>query len=160
MDKAIIDRFFTHVNKDTESGCWEWTASIRSSYGSFHLNGKTAQAHRTSWVIHFGDIPKDADDHYRTKHVLHTCDNHLCVNPAHLFLGDVHDNMSDKIRKHRQNTPKGSEAANSKLNEEKVMEARRLFMFERVKLKTLAERYGVSVPAIQKAIYRKTWKHV
>ena len=48
-------------------------------------------AHRVSWILHHGEIPKDGSK-YGTMNVLHKCDNQLCVNPYHLFLGDQSDN--------------------------------------------------------------------
>jgi hypothetical protein len=77
------------------SGCWLWLgAVIPDGYGSTKVDNKAILAHRRSWVIHRGPIPPDA-------HVLHRCDNRLCVNPDHLFLGDNLINVADKMAKGR-----------------------------------------------------------
>lgn len=51
-------------------------------------------AHRVSWIIFRGKIPKG-------KHVLHKCDTPLCVNPKHLFIGTALDNIRDCFNKGR-----------------------------------------------------------
>jgi hypothetical protein len=53
------------------------------------------RAHRVAWEIYCGEIPNNL-------HVLHTCDNPLCVKPDHLWLGTQADNMRDKALKGRQ----------------------------------------------------------
>lgn len=58
------------------------------------LNGKAIGAHRAAWVRANGAIPSGMV-------VCHKCDNGLCVNVEHLFLGSMADNMKDCIKKGR-----------------------------------------------------------
>jgi HNH endonuclease len=89
-----VDRFWAKVAR-RESGCWEWTASCASNgYGKFRLNGRLHQAHRVAFEMSVGPIPGDLL-------VCHRCDNRLCCNPAHLFLGTKSDNARDMIAKGR-----------------------------------------------------------
>ena len=93
MRKDPVSRFFSYVNKT--GSCWLWTGCRRAyRYGSFHLADKLISAHRYSWLIHRGEIPHKL-------HVLHTCDNPICVNPEHLWVGTHQDNMKDKSNKGR-----------------------------------------------------------
>ena len=80
------------VKKD--SGCWEWSKSTRSGYGQVRWNGKLIFAHRLSYFIVNGEIPKGL-------FVCHKCDNPSCCNPDHLFLGTHIDNMMDMRTKGR-----------------------------------------------------------
>ena len=71
------------------SGCWLWQTGTTSGYGAFApIANKSVRAHRYSWERVNGAIPKGMD-------VLHKCDVKLCVNPAHLMLGNDRDNMCD-----------------------------------------------------------------
>ena len=89
-----MKRFFDKVNK-TDS-CWLWTAGTRgkTGYGAFRLNDKVVDAHRVSYELHNGVIPEGV-------YVCHTCDNRLCVNPNHIFLGSPKDNWKDGFDKGR-----------------------------------------------------------
>ena len=91
-----VTAFWKKVNIGLANECWEWKASIEAGslgYGSF---GNTL-AHRASWNINKGEIPKGMQ-------VLHRCDNPKCVNPLHLFLGTQADNIHDCMAKGRMCT--------------------------------------------------------
>lgn len=78
------------------SECWVWIAGLYpDGYGQF----RQQRAHRVSWGLHKGKIPKG-------KFICHHCDNPSCVRPSHLFVGTHQDNMEDRNRKGRQS--KGS----------------------------------------------------
>lgn len=100
-----MQRFFDKINK-TDS-CWLWLAAKRgnSGYGCMKFYGKLVDAHRISYIIHYGKISNGMI-------VCHSCDKKLCVNPNHLFLGTQKDNMQDCLRKGRLKIPLGSRFAN------------------------------------------------
>lgn len=86
-------RFWAKVRKS--DGCWSWLATTdNDGYGKIKVSSKDGLAHRFSWQLHFGPIPKGM-------RVLHTCDNPPCTNPKHLFLGTNQDNTRDAIAKGR-----------------------------------------------------------
>lgn len=98
----LKERFIKKVEKT--KGCWIWkSATINGGYGRFTMGKKQYLAHRVSYEIFKGAIPKGKG--YHGTCVLHKCDNRLCVNPKHLFLGTQSENIKDAIIKHRHFTP-------------------------------------------------------
>jgi hypothetical protein len=85
-----------------ENGCWEWTNSISSQtgYGKLVFKGLDMSAHRASYILFKGKIPKG-------KYICHSCDNKKCVNPDHLWVGTQKENMQDMIKKGRKACQKG-----------------------------------------------------
>jgi len=102
-----VKRFWDKVNK-TDS-CWNWISYIQGNYGKFWLNGGPKLAHRVSWELYNDAIPKDM-------YICHKCDNTICVNPNHLFIGTPKDNTLDMIKKNRQSNRKGEDNGCSKLS--------------------------------------------
>ena len=78
MRATLQERFDSKYEAIPFSGCWIWTgAIIPQGYGTIEVNGKTVGAHRVSYELHRGQIPKC--------HVIdHLCKMPGCVNPHHL----------------------------------------------------------------------------
>jgi HNH endonuclease len=145
FDKATYSRMLSKIQYNQDNGCYEWTSSLDTSgRPNVHCNGLTQSASRVWWMVNMGDIPTGM-------HVLHTCDNPLCLNLAHLFLGTHRDNMLDKVAKGRQRTRKQS------LNASQVLEIRaRLAAGE----KGIHKHYGVERSIISAIKLGKTYTTV
>lgn len=107
--KSITDRFWAKVAKtDT---CWLWTGHV-DTYGRFKFEGRSQPAHRVAWQLLRGPIP-DWTGQTTGVCVIHACDNPICVNPAHLRLGNQAENVADMKAKGRADrTKKARGAAN------------------------------------------------
>lgn len=91
-----VARFWSKVQKTND--CWLWIGPTWGfGYGRFKIGHKYGQAHRYSFQL--ANPGRAIEDLW----VLHHCDNPLCVNPAHLFLGTRQDNMDDMKAKGRGN---------------------------------------------------------
>ncbi len=101
FSKEIRKRFWSKIDKiSSPDGCWLWTACTNGRYGLFSwLKGCSRYVHRISWMISFGKVPKGMC-------VCHKCDNPLCVNPSHLWLGTQIDNLKDMDAKDRRSKGK------------------------------------------------------
>lgn len=124
--------------------CWPWQGNI-GTHGYGRLGTKLA--HVVSWNLHFGPVPFGL-------HVLHTCDNHQCVRPSHLFVGTPKDNSDDKVSKDRQ--ARGVMSPLAKLDDDKVRAIRSSAESSIV----LSALYKVHPVTLRKARRGATWKHV
>jgi hypothetical protein len=149
-----VERFWKHVSPEPTSGCWLWGGPMDAyGYGTLSSGGATAngakhlKAHRFSYGMLKGEIPFGL-------HVCHRCDNRLCVNPDHLFLGTNHDNLADMRRKGRH--IKGHRCSRAKLDEAAVVRMRQATGTHTA----VAKQFGVSVATASRVRRGLWWKHV
>lgn len=77
VPEVARDWFMSKVVPVPESGCWIWEGSETKGYGSVYVNGRGYRAHRVSYRIHKGIIPRGLV-------IDHLCRVKCCVNPDHL----------------------------------------------------------------------------
>lgn len=133
--------------------CWSWDGLIaKDGYPLMSCDKRygSDRAHRASWIIHYGCIPKGML-------VCHKCDNRECTNPEHLFLGTPAENTKDMIQKNRKCI--GSNVPTSKLNEEDVKLIKCL-LEKKISYPKIAEMFNVGINAIVRIKRGETWKHV
>lgn len=130
-----------------KNGCWGWKGSKKShkfKYGTLSFRGKEHLAHRVSYFLSKGEIPKKM-------YVLHKCDNPECSNPEHLFLGTYLDNKRDQIKKGR--------AKVEKLDEHKVAQIKKMIKNNEYH-KDISKKYGISRTTVWCIQSEKTWKDI
>lgn len=111
---------------------------------------KAVSAHRYSYEVHKGKIPSGI-------FVCHTCDNPLCVNPDHLFLGTHEDNMRDMVEKGRSHKKNGEEMHTSKLKNKQAREIRSLYETGKYSQSFLGGKYGVSQSVIGRIVRKESY---
>jgi hypothetical protein len=141
---------FWSKTRHSESGCLEWAAQTTDhGYGRVSWHGKKRLAHRVAMYLYGGISDLDADTC-----VLHKCDNRLCCNPQHLFLGTKQDNTRDAVAKGRQFIPdnRGARSGNAKLSDAQAEEIRKCYAEGNVSQLKIASAYGVNQMSISKIV--------
>ena len=139
----------------TATGCLEIIShraksGKRIKYTLLFRNGKLTGAHRLAYQDAFGDIPEGIC-------VCHRCDNSLCVNPDHLFLGTKADNNADMAAKGR--SASGERNGAHKLTEKNVKDIRERYAKGGVTHRLLAKDYNVSHVLIGYVIRQEIWNN-
>jgi hypothetical protein len=84
--KLVLRALISDMAKECPTtGCWLWDVLTRRGYGVVNhprFGRATMQAHTVAYAVFKGVIPPN-------RPVLHTCKVNGCVNPDHLFLGNV-----------------------------------------------------------------------
>lgn len=152
-DPFVMRRFLCSCDNSSDDDCWDWKGLVNSNgYGRFSLNDRHQLAHRVSFEIFIGQIPQG-------KVVCHSCDNRLCVNPKHLWLGTQAENITDAVRKGRNFSPdtRAEKNGNKKLDWDSVRQIRSMFR-SGSKRYLIAQSFGVASSTVGEIIANKTWK--
>ncbi len=160
---SLIERIEANSIPEPNSGCWLWLKYVMptTGYGQVTVSaGYVELAHRAAFLAFRGGIPDDM-------FVCHKCDNRVCVNPEHLFLGTHADNMADMDRKGRRRAVgpekalRGTKHPHHKLSAEQVLALRERWLERKVSGRIFfqeeAEELQVSESLVKKIIYRKNW---
>lgn len=143
-ESRIVEKFWKTVTKT--SSCW----TRSRAYSQVWLDStRRVLAHRFSWQIHFGAIPKGMQ-------VNHHCDNPKCVRPEHLYIGTQQDNMRDASERLRFN---GENHHASKVENRDVAEIRKLRK-SGAKLQWIADKFSMTKQNVWFICSLKTWRHI
>ena len=86
---SLGERLEMHTDKSGD--CWLWTASTNElGYGQMNVGGKHRKAHRISYELANGPIPKGLM-------IDHICHTPSCVRPEHLRLATSKQNQENRI---------------------------------------------------------------
>lgn len=135
----------------TDTGCWEWLGTCGSDgYGRITVNGRQSRAHIESYRLFCGPIPDGL-------WVLHRCDNPPCINPEHLFVGSVQDNVDDMFAKGRANKAAGESHGSSKLTRTQVDTIRKAYAKGGISQRVLGLQFGVTQANIWHIVNGTSW---
>lgn len=153
MTRCDPNRIFKRVVQDAATGCWNYHGGRSSSgYGIVSVCNKSVGAHRLSFELANGPIPKGL-------WVLHRCDNPSCINPDHLFLGTAADNNADCKSKRRTACRIGEKNTRARLVEKTVMEIRRLANTG-ISQRKIARQFGISQQHVSAISRGRFWSHL
>lgn len=163
--KNTPESFWARVDRSGD-GCWEWQgAKTSSGYGNLSWHGAHVQAHRVAYFLAFGGVQLATQFRHEgraktyKRFVLHKCDNRLCCNPEHLFLGSMRTNLLDAYKKGRKQQPR-SKHANAKLTPAQVRTIRARYVRGGMRQADLAAWFGVSQRVISLIIRHESYKDV
>jgi len=146
------ERFLAKVCPDRGSGCWLWRGQQRADgYGLVRFERKVYLAHRLAWKFFRGDIASGLV-------VCHKCDVRACVNPEHLFLGTMMDNVKDMMEKGR--SALGEKTRSAKLTTEQVRRIKTMLAEGFLRVSDIAREYGVTHATIACIARGTSWRHV
>jgi len=96
---GVAERFWRKVTIGGKNDCWGWNGAQKTiaNYTRTYFKAATdvsVSATRAAFVLSNGVNPGELL-------VCHHCDNSLCCNPRHLYLGTALDNAADKVARRR-----------------------------------------------------------
>ena len=92
------------------------------------------------------------------KVIMHSCDNPKCINPNHLSLGTVLENVIDRTNKDRGQ--KGEQNGGTILTDEQVHEICKLLESNLMSRCDIISKFGITKSILGKIARKITWLHI
>lgn len=155
--QSFAERFWSRVDKSAGLlACWPWIGRTITTHGErrgrLYVGGGASTpryeyAARVAYRLATGIDPGP----FR---VLHSCDNTICCNPAHLRIGTQKDNALDRSMRLRDLKVR------HRLTEPQVIEIRIRYATTEATTTDLAVEYGTSNKYLWKIVTGRKWAHV
>lgn len=144
-----IDERFSEKYSVQPNGCWEWKTGI--AHPRFWTGDKHEKASRYIWQ--------------KTKnvrliveqHVCHKCDNPICVNVDHMFIGSHSDNMRDKAAKGRASRCIGMRNGRAKIDQSAAEEIRILYKSGGISQQKIADQFNLCQTHVSHIVRGVSW---
>jgi hypothetical protein len=147
---SIAERLEARSIPEPNSGCLFWLGSLDSGgYGYLKQRGRHLGTHRLAWQEVNGPIPPGMV-------IRHKCDVPCCINPAHLLVGTVAQNVADREARNRRIAPRGEDSGVAKLTEAQALAVRD----DQRPIRRIAAEHGVHYMCIWSIKRGLTWKHL
>ncbi len=150
VTESTARRFEEKYIPEPMSGCWLWLGAVSKGRATMHAVPYPGSNNAMRWAA---QVAFELYKGPRSGHVLHTCDNVLCVNPDHLYCGTNQDNMTDK--KKRGRSLPGENHPNCKFSDELVLAVRADTRTER----EIATAFDLSFNSVH-YLRAKGWEHL
>ena len=142
------EKLATFVKKDGK--CLVWKTGYGKTYPAFWWNGQAEDAHRASYRMNKGEIPKGYV-------VMHSCDNMRCVNPSHLTAATYGANLKDAYNKGHA-SKKGEKHHFAKFTNKDVLKIHSLR--GTMKQKEIAQIFNTRPQNISRILNGTRWPHI
>lgn len=134
----------------SEFECWIFEATPSQRYSTLVFMGRVQGAHCVAWQLANGmGVPEGMV-------IRHSCDRRRCINPAHLLLGGVQQNVDDAFE--RGLWPVGTKHHAAKLDPTKVRQIR--LDLQSMTKAAIARKFKVNTGTIHDVWSGRTWSHV
>ena len=165
---TLLERFWSKVDRSAgPDGCWLWTRPAKNTgYGQFWAGGRGVAPHRFALELALGR-PVTAG-----AFVLHSCDNRLCCNPAHLREGTPAENTRDAMardrlsrgehhysRRERHRCPRGERNGSARITEQDARSILALVAAGHRQV-DVARRFNIGQPHVSSIVRGVCWAHL
>jgi len=148
----LLEKIFNRCSPEPNSGCWIWLGSTDThGYAWMAVPGQ-----RRSCGVHHIVCRELGREKPKGMCVLHHCDNPLCVNPDHLYIGTHADNARDRVRRKRDADRRGEKNGQAKLTAGQV----RLIRSSTKRQVDIAAEFNISQNQISRIKRGVWWRHV